>query len=189
MTVLTGTAQKQLKGFVERVERLNEEKQSLADDIKSVIEELKASGFHVKTFRKVIALRKQDASKRQEEESLLDLYLHALGMTPLETAIAEAEEAAGKVGDGVSTVDPIARAAKKGGGKGGRRKKGEAPSLSLVGGGEGQAKGESSGGEGEANGKGKPHSPAAEAAAAMEGREPPPPAVAAGLEGRPAPMF
>jgi uncharacterized protein (UPF0335 family) len=181
MTVLTGSAQKQLKAFVERVERLNEEKQSIADDIKTVIEELKASGFHVKTFRKIIALRKQDASKRNEEESLLDLYLHALGMTPLETAIAEAEEAADKVSEGVSTVDPIARAAKK---KGGRRKKGEAPSLSLVGGADaGEAKGEANG-----DGSGKPRSPAAEAAAAMDGIEPPP-AVAAGLEGRPAPMF
>lgn len=113
MTVLTGSAQKQLKGFVERVERLNEEKQSLADDIKAVMEELKASGFHIKTFRKVIALRRQDVKKREEEENLLDLYMHALGMTPIETAIAEAQDAAGKV----STVDPIARSAKKRGRK------------------------------------------------------------------------
>jgi uncharacterized protein (UPF0335 family) len=162
MTVLTGSAQKQLKAFVERVERLEEEKKGLQDDIKSVVEELKASGFHIKTFRKVIALRRMDRSKREEEESLLDLYLHALGMTPIETAIAEAQEAAHKV----STSDPIARSAKKGG----RKKKGEAPGLTLVGGDE---KG------GEASG---------EAAAAKEGVEPPP-ALAAGPEGRPAPMF
>jgi uncharacterized protein (UPF0335 family) len=129
MTVLTGSAQKQLKSFVERVERLEEERKGLQDDIKTVIEELKASGFHVKTFRKVIALRKVDRSKREEEESLLDLSLHALGMTQIETAIAEAQEAADKVGEGVSTVDPIARSAKK---RGGRRKNGDAPSPALV---------------------------------------------------------
>jgi uncharacterized protein (UPF0335 family) len=161
MTVLTGSAQKQLKGFVERVERLEEEKKGLQDDIRTVIEELKASGFHVKTFRKVIALRKVDRSKREEEESLLDLYLHALGMTPIETAIAEAQEAADKVGEGVSTVDPIARSAKK---SGSRRKKGDAPTLALVEPPAGNASGE----------------PAGDA---------PPPAAAAGAGIVPAPMF
>ena len=164
MTVLTGSAQKQLKGFVERVERLEEEKKGLQDDIKTVIEELKASGFHVKTFRKVIALRKVDRSKREEEESLLDLYLHALGMTPLETAIAEAQDAADKVGESVSTVDPIARSAKKGPG---RRKKGEAPRLALVDPPAGATRGEPAGVAGDA----------------------PPPAVAAEATSRPAPMF
>jgi uncharacterized protein (UPF0335 family) len=73
-------ARDQLKSIVERIERLEEEKQALASDIKDVYAEAKANGFDTKTLRTVIRLRKQDSNERQEQEALLDLYLHALGM-------------------------------------------------------------------------------------------------------------
>ncbi len=76
----TGFAQDQLRAFVERIERLEEERQTIADDIREVYAEAKANGFDTKTLRQVVRLRKQDAAERQEQEALLDLYLHALGM-------------------------------------------------------------------------------------------------------------
>jgi uncharacterized protein (UPF0335 family) len=73
-------ARDQLKSIVERIERLEEEKQALADDIKEVYGEAKGNGFDTKTLRAVIKLRKQDTAERQEAEALLDLYMQALGM-------------------------------------------------------------------------------------------------------------
>lgn len=70
----------QLKAFVERLENLEAEKQSLADDIKDVYAEAKANGFDTKVLRQVIKMRKQDATERVEMESLLELYCSALGM-------------------------------------------------------------------------------------------------------------
>ena len=75
-----GIAQDQLRSIVERIERLEEEKKALGDDIKEVYAEAKANGFDTKTLRAVIRIRKQDSAERQEQEALLDLYLHALGM-------------------------------------------------------------------------------------------------------------
>ncbi len=69
-----------LKAFIERIERLEEEKRALAEDIKEVYSEAKGTGYDVKIMRKIISLRRQDKSKRQEEEEILDLYLSALGM-------------------------------------------------------------------------------------------------------------
>jgi uncharacterized protein (UPF0335 family) len=69
-----------LKAFVERIERLEEEKASIAGDVKEVYAEAKAQGFDTKILRKVVALRKRDVSERREEEEILDLYLQALGM-------------------------------------------------------------------------------------------------------------
>ena len=69
-----------LRAFIERIERLEEEKKALSDDIKDVFGEAKANGFDVKVMRKIISLRKQDRDKRMEEETILDLYLAALGM-------------------------------------------------------------------------------------------------------------
>jgi uncharacterized protein (UPF0335 family) len=69
-----------LKAFVERIERLEEEKASIAGDVKEVYAEAKAQGFDAKILRKVVALRKRDVSERREEEEILDLYLQALGM-------------------------------------------------------------------------------------------------------------
>jgi len=73
-------ARTQLKAIVERIERLEEEKKALADDIRDVYLEAKGNGFDTKVLRKVISLRRQDAQKRAEEEAVLDTYLAELGM-------------------------------------------------------------------------------------------------------------
>lgn len=70
----------QLKSFIERIERLEEEKAGIAGDIKEVFAEAKGSGFDVKAMRKIISIRKKDHAERQEEEAILDLYMQALGM-------------------------------------------------------------------------------------------------------------
>lgn len=70
----------QLKSFIERIERLEEEKKALSDDISDVYAETKSTGFDVKIIREVIKIRKQDDETRQELEATLDLYLSALGM-------------------------------------------------------------------------------------------------------------
>ena len=77
--VLNSTAQTRLKTIIERVERLEEEKAGIANDIKEVFAEAKGEGFDVKILRKVVRIRKQDRAKRQEEEAILDLYLSAIG--------------------------------------------------------------------------------------------------------------
>ena len=77
--VLNSTAQTRLKTIIERVERLEEDKAAVANDIKEVFLEAKGEGFDVKILRKVVRLRKQDKAKRQEEEALIDLYLSAIG--------------------------------------------------------------------------------------------------------------
>jgi uncharacterized protein (UPF0335 family) len=82
MSQTGGVAAGQLKSFVERVERLEEEKKGIADDIRDVYGEAKAQGFDTKIMRQVVRLRKKDTAERQEEEALLDLYMHALGMAP-----------------------------------------------------------------------------------------------------------
>lgn len=73
-------AKDQLKAFVERVERLEEEKKALSDDIRDVYAEAKGNGFDVKTLRVVVRLRKQDVNERKEQEAILETYMHALGM-------------------------------------------------------------------------------------------------------------
>ena len=80
MAASASFAKDQLRSIVERIERLEEEKQALADDIKEVYAEAKGNGFDTKTLRQVVRLRKQDMAERQEREALLDLYMHALGM-------------------------------------------------------------------------------------------------------------
>ncbi|MEE4235542.1 MAG: DUF2312 domain-containing protein, partial [Anderseniella sp.] len=80
MDAKTNFAQGQLRSFIERIERLEEEKKAIAADIKEVYGEAKATGFDTKIMRKVVTLRKKDAAERQEEEAILDLYLSALGM-------------------------------------------------------------------------------------------------------------
>lgn len=69
-----------LRAFVERIEKLEEEKRAIADDIKDVYAEAKGTGFDPKIIRKIVSLRKQDKHKREEEEEILELYLAALGM-------------------------------------------------------------------------------------------------------------
>ncbi len=76
----TSFAQGQLRTLVERIERLEEEKRTIAADIKEVYAEAKGNGFDTKILRKVVSLRKKEAAEREEEQSLLDLYMAALGM-------------------------------------------------------------------------------------------------------------
>ncbi|HTV36001.1 MAG TPA: DUF2312 domain-containing protein [Xanthobacteraceae bacterium] len=73
-------AKDQLKAIVERIERLEEEKKAIADDIRDVYAEAKVNGYDVKALRSVVRLRKQDANERKEHEAILETYLHALGM-------------------------------------------------------------------------------------------------------------
>ena len=77
-----GIAVERLKSFVERIERLEEEKRVLGSDIKEVYAEAKGTGFEPKIMRQIIKLRKMDKEEVDEEESLLDLYKRALGMMP-----------------------------------------------------------------------------------------------------------
>ncbi len=77
--VLTSAAQGRLKSFIERVQRLEEDKATVSADLKEVYAEAKGEGFDTKILRKVVRLIKQDKVKRQEEEALIDLYLSAIG--------------------------------------------------------------------------------------------------------------
>lgn len=77
-----GVARDQLRAFIERIERLEEEKKTIADDIKDVYGEAKSMGFDTKILRKVISIRKQDHDERMEQEAILETYLMALGMAP-----------------------------------------------------------------------------------------------------------
>jgi uncharacterized protein (UPF0335 family) len=78
----TAIAREQLRSIVERIERLEEEKKAISDDIKEVYGEAKANGFDTRILRQVVRLRKQDLAERQEQDAVRDLYLHALGMLP-----------------------------------------------------------------------------------------------------------
>jgi len=80
MTEVGGIAGDRLRSFVERIERLEEEKAALAADIREVYSEAKGTGFDVKIIRQLIRLRKMDVSDRQEQEEILDLYKRALDM-------------------------------------------------------------------------------------------------------------
>ena len=75
-----GFAEEQLKSFIERIERLEEEKKAIADDIKDVFAEAKGTGFDVGALKEILKIRKQDADQRAEHEAIVDLYLQALGM-------------------------------------------------------------------------------------------------------------
>jgi uncharacterized protein (UPF0335 family) len=76
----TGVAAQELQQFVERVERLEEEKKAISDDIRDVYAEMKGRGFDVKAVRQIIKIRKQDHSERKEMEAILELYMSALKM-------------------------------------------------------------------------------------------------------------
>jgi uncharacterized protein (UPF0335 family) len=73
-------AQDQLRAFIERIERMEEEKKAISDDIKEIYAEAKGNGFDTKVLRQIVRIRKQDASERMEQEALLELYMAALGM-------------------------------------------------------------------------------------------------------------
>ncbi|MDR6952328.1 uncharacterized protein (UPF0335 family) [Ancylobacter sp. 3268] len=75
-----GFAKEQLKSFIERIEKLEEEKATITEDIKDVFAEAKGTGFDVKALREILRIRKQDADQHAEHEAIVDLYLQALGM-------------------------------------------------------------------------------------------------------------
>ena len=85
MTTLQASAQKQLRQLIEQIERLEEEKKALAGDIRDKYLEAKAVGFDIKVMRQVVRLRKKSATERNEEDAMLEVYLHALGMLDEET--------------------------------------------------------------------------------------------------------
>ena len=87
-----GIAGAQLKSFIERIERLEDEKRALGEDIKEVYAEAKGTGFEPKIMRQLIKIRKMDKEEVDEEESLLDLYKRALGMLPETASEAQAAE-------------------------------------------------------------------------------------------------
>jgi uncharacterized protein (UPF0335 family) len=76
----TRFAKDHLRAFVERIERLEEEKKVISDDVRDVYAEAKANGFDVKALRSIVKLRKQDENERKEHEAILETYMHALGM-------------------------------------------------------------------------------------------------------------
>jgi uncharacterized protein (UPF0335 family) len=76
----TRFAKDQLKSIIERIERLEEEKKTISDDIRDVYAESKGNGFDVKALRTIVRLRKQDPNERQEHETILETYMQALGM-------------------------------------------------------------------------------------------------------------
>jgi uncharacterized protein (UPF0335 family) len=76
----TRFAKDQLKSIIERIERLEEEKKTISDDIRDVYAESKGNGYDVKALRTIVRLRKQDPNERQEQETILETYMQALGM-------------------------------------------------------------------------------------------------------------
>jgi uncharacterized protein (UPF0335 family) len=92
MSTLQGSAQKQLKQIVEQIERLEEEKKALSADVRDKYLEAKGLGFDVKVLRQVVRLRKKSQVERQEEQTVLEVYLHALGMLDGAAAIQDEVE-------------------------------------------------------------------------------------------------
>jgi uncharacterized protein (UPF0335 family) len=82
MTVSSQLAVDHLKSFIKRIEKLEEDKAAVAEDIREVYSEAKGSGFDIKIIRQIVRLRKLEVEKRREQEELLDLYKSALGMQP-----------------------------------------------------------------------------------------------------------
>ncbi len=80
MSTLQSAAQKQLRQFVEQIENLEEQKKAISDDLRDKFLEAKAVGFDVKALRQIVRLRKKSQDQRQEEEGILQVYMHALGM-------------------------------------------------------------------------------------------------------------
>ncbi len=87
-----GIAADQLRSIIQRVEKLEEEKAGISADIRDVFAEAKGNGFDVKAIRTIIKMRKMDQSEREEQETVLDTYLHALGMLPEDDTRARKRE-------------------------------------------------------------------------------------------------
>lgn len=81
MSQVGGVSSAQLRSFIERIERLEEEKMEIGEQVREVFSEAKGSGFDIKIIRQVLKIRKMEVQERMEQEELLDLYLAALGMT------------------------------------------------------------------------------------------------------------
>jgi len=99
MSTLQASAQKQLKQFIEQIERLEEDKKGIADDIKDKFAEAKAVGFDTKAMKQILRLRKKSKTERQEEEGILEVYMHALGMLDDPVIMARAANSMKDVGD------------------------------------------------------------------------------------------
>lgn len=102
-----GVARDQLRAFIERIERLEEEKKTIADDIKDVYGEAKSMGFDTKILKKVVALRKKDDQERMEEEIVLGTYLSALGMIQADFFEGTPAETNTSVGSGRGSAAPL----------------------------------------------------------------------------------
>ena len=94
MSYVGGVSKEQLKSIIERIERLEEEKAALAEDIKEVYAEARGNGYDVKTLKSIVKIRKIDFDDRQAQEEMLDLYMNALGMVPggKDASSSQAEE-------------------------------------------------------------------------------------------------
>lgn len=91
MSDVSGVSSAHLKSFIERIERLEEEKTAIGEQIRDVFAEAKGTGFDIKIIRQVLKIRKLEMQERLEQEELLDLYLTALGMTvPSSAHVSEA---------------------------------------------------------------------------------------------------
>lgn len=94
MTNVGGVSGDYLRSYIERIERLEEEKKALAEDIREVFAEAKGNGFDTKTMRQILKLRKLDANEAEEQDYLLDVYKRALGMLPIEEETSSGESLA-----------------------------------------------------------------------------------------------
>lgn len=92
MTALQTSAQRQLRAMVEKIERVEQEQKALADDKRDLYLEAKGQGFDTKALRKLVKLRQQSKSDRDEEEAIMAVYLQALGMLPLEEEIERSRQ-------------------------------------------------------------------------------------------------
>lgn len=108
MTTLKKSAQADLKSYMERIERVELERKELGDDIRAIYAEAKSAGFDTKALRSLIKLRKKDASERAEEETLLDTYMHAVGMATEAPLFA----AVGAMGTDTAARDQVVEAFK-----------------------------------------------------------------------------
>jgi uncharacterized protein (UPF0335 family) len=99
MSTLQASTQNQLRQIVEQIERLEEEKKALADDIRDKYLEAKAVGFDVKALRTIVRLRKKSSTERQEEETILEVYMHALGMLAGDAAVGTFDREATEILD------------------------------------------------------------------------------------------
>jgi uncharacterized protein (UPF0335 family) len=104
MTPLNGNAQETLRRLVEQIERLEEEKRSLLEDITDKFNEAKSCGFDVRVLKRLLRIRRQSESERNEEQAIPDTYMHALGMTPIESYIEGTKQKEASSHDDETTV-------------------------------------------------------------------------------------